>query len=120
MNAIKQAFLGWNLDLAFNVTSDMQKKAPLYLKLENLTDRAMRINALSTELISEQRNQLANQLRRLIGPLTASRGSRVTVVIPPIKKRVKWSNEEKIRVLASRRMYVDVHGHENGIWSHVV
>lgn len=106
LNAVKFTFIKHSLDLAFNINVDLKQPAITFHKLINVTGNLMTSAIFAPD---SARPVLLSKLRTYLTPVNPSQSSR----------RVAWSDAEKIRLMAGRRIYISINGNEKGIWSYL-
>lgn len=108
LNAVKEVFLKYSLDLSFNLTPGLKQPVNIFNRLLNTSGALINTSNSNTEIIKLQREDI---LAKIIPTIIRNNNS----------SRVPWSTEEKIRLLAGRRIYLKYMSSNifNGVWKHI-
>ena len=107
LNEIKNLFARLKLDMAFNMSRDMQKQGALFSKLINTAGYSIRPRIFDQLLKKESRENLLNRLKEKID------------FMPREKKNFTWHEEEIVRLLAGNLIYENINGAMKSVWRHL-
>ena len=105
LNNIKTAFLKSSFDVIINVEKSLKQPKNIFIKLLNSSGCQIRPEAFEDDEVDSLKS-------RYISKIILKNRSRG-------QTRVAWSNSEKTRLLAGRRIYYNLHGNYKGVWTYI-